>query len=106
MTRSVIVSAVRTPFGRLGGGLAEYEALVRAELHGTVARVRPEWSKNLAYTAEGPNRDLATIAAIREMFRHGRPGTATWDAAARTFERLDPHGVFTIRFLDVLFERG
>jgi acetyl-CoA C-acetyltransferase len=26
MARSVIVSAVRTPFGRLGGGLAEYEA--------------------------------------------------------------------------------
>jgi acetyl-CoA C-acetyltransferase len=26
MTRSVIVSAVRTPFGRLGGGLAGYEA--------------------------------------------------------------------------------
>ena len=26
MTRSVIVSAVRTPFGRLGGGLAKYEA--------------------------------------------------------------------------------
>jgi acetyl-CoA C-acetyltransferase len=26
MSRSVIVSAVRTPFGRLGGGLSEYEA--------------------------------------------------------------------------------
>src|SRR5499427_1281658 len=26
MARSVIVSAVRTPFGKLGGGLAEYEA--------------------------------------------------------------------------------
>jgi acetyl-CoA C-acetyltransferase len=26
MSRSVIVSAVRTPFGRLGGGLADYEA--------------------------------------------------------------------------------
>src|SRR3954471_436374 len=26
MTRSVIVAAVRTPFGRLGGGLAQYEA--------------------------------------------------------------------------------
>src|SRR5512146_2151000 len=26
MTRSVIVSAVRTPFGKLGGGLAAYEA--------------------------------------------------------------------------------
>src|ERR671927_585474 len=26
MSRSVIVSAVRTPFGRLGGGLAKYEA--------------------------------------------------------------------------------
>src|SRR5881398_84189 len=26
MTRSVIVSAVRTPFGKLGGGLAHYEA--------------------------------------------------------------------------------
>ena len=26
MSRSVIVSAVRTPFGKLGGGLAEYEA--------------------------------------------------------------------------------
>ena len=26
MSRSVIVSAVRTPFGKLGGGLADYEA--------------------------------------------------------------------------------
>src|SRR5205814_8557344 len=26
MTRSVIVSAVRTPFGKLGGGLKDYEA--------------------------------------------------------------------------------
>ena len=26
MTRAVIVSAVRTPFGRLGGGLVDYEA--------------------------------------------------------------------------------
>src|SRR5919204_6207117 len=26
MSRSVIVSAVRTPFGRLGGGLKDYEA--------------------------------------------------------------------------------
>ena len=26
MPRSVIVSAVRTPFGRLGGGLAEHQA--------------------------------------------------------------------------------
>ena len=26
MTRSVIVSAVRTPFGKLGGGLVDYEA--------------------------------------------------------------------------------
>jgi molecular chaperone GrpE len=26
MARSVIVSAVRTPFGRLGGGLKDYEA--------------------------------------------------------------------------------
>ena len=26
MTRSVIVSAVRTPFGKLGGALKDYEA--------------------------------------------------------------------------------
>jgi acetyl-CoA C-acetyltransferase len=35
MARSVIVSAVRTPFGRLGGGLAEYEA---TELGATAIR--------------------------------------------------------------------
>src|SRR5437764_10066338 len=29
MTRSVIVSAVRTPFGKLGGGLKDYEATAR-----------------------------------------------------------------------------
>ena len=32
MTRSVIVSAVRTPFGKLGGGLAGYEATVLGSL--------------------------------------------------------------------------
>jgi acetyl-CoA C-acetyltransferase len=35
VTRSVIVAAVRTPFGRLGGGLARYEA---TELGATVIR--------------------------------------------------------------------
>jgi acetyl-CoA C-acetyltransferase len=38
-TRSVIVSAVRTPFGRLGGGLAKYEA---TQLGGIVIRAALE----------------------------------------------------------------
>ena len=39
MTRSVIVSAVRTPFGRLGGGLSEYPA---TQLGATVIRAALE----------------------------------------------------------------
>ena len=39
MTRSVIVSAVRTPFGKLGGGLREYEA---TELGGIAVRAALE----------------------------------------------------------------
>jgi acetyl-CoA C-acetyltransferase len=41
MSRSVIVSAVRTPFGRLGGGLADYEApqLGAIAIHAALERV-------------------------------------------------------------------
>ena len=41
MSRSVIVAAVRTPFGRLGGGLAGHRA---TEL-GSLARLQPEFDR-------------------------------------------------------------
>src|SRR5689334_8045943 len=47
MARSVIVSAVRTPFGRLGGGLAWYEAteLGAHAIRSTLERVGMEVSE-------------------------------------------------------------
>lgn len=84
---------------------AEYERRVRFELDPRIARLRPEWSKNFAYTPDGASRDQRALAHIREQFRSGRPGNRRWDAAARTFDRLDPAGVFGNSFLDRLFER-
>ena len=47
MSRSVIVSAVRTPFGKLGGGLAAYPAteLGAIAIRGALERVGLEGSE-------------------------------------------------------------
>ena len=82
----------------------EYERFVRG-LDPALARLRPEWSKNFAYTTEGPASDTAALDDIRDRFRDGRRRPESWDGAAATFDRLDPHGVFTNPFLDELFQR-
>lgn len=86
--------------------MADYESSVRSGFDSRVARVRPEWSKNFAYTAEGPTLDLDALEQVRHSFRSGRTGRTSWDSAAKTLDRLDPYGVFGNDFLDHLFERA
>lgn len=82
----------------------EYERFVRG-LDPALARLRPEWSKNVAYTGDGPGSDPVALEEIRDRFRAGRPRPDSWDGAAATFARLDRKGVFTNPFLDELFQR-
>ncbi len=69
------------------------------------ATVRPEWSKGWAYTASGAWRDRPTIAGtIPAAFRVARPPQRRWNAAVRTLDRLDPHGVFTSPLLNSMLQ--
>ena len=84
--------------------LTEFETLLRDNLDEDHARLRPEWSKNFAYSLDGPATDHAALASIRNQFRRGRTRPASWDGAAATFTALDPHRIFSNDFLDRLFD--
>jgi FAD/FMN-containing dehydrogenase len=67
------------------------------------ATVRPEWSKGWAYTASSAWTDRPTIAGtIPAAYRIARPPQQRWNAAVRTLNRLDPHGVFMSPLLSSL----
>lgn len=84
--------------------LAEYERFVRTRVDQLGhARLRPEWSKHFACSIDGPGTDVSALASIRKEFRRGRTRPSSWDGAAATFDRLDPHSVFSNDFLDTLF---
>jgi FAD/FMN-containing dehydrogenase len=69
------------------------------------ATVRPEWSKGWAYTASGAWTNQQLIKGrIPQGFRVARPRHEKWDAAVRTLDRLDPHGLFTSPFLRTLLQ--
>jgi FAD/FMN-containing dehydrogenase len=85
------------------GGYREIERWVFANYRPPYATVRPEWSKGWAYTERGAwtNRRMITRTLPR-AFSVARPPDRTWDAAVRTLDRLDPHGLFTSPLLRVL----
>jgi FAD/FMN-containing dehydrogenase len=81
----------------------ELERWVFSNYRPPYATVRPEWSKGWAYGANGAWTDRLTIAgAIPTAFRVARPPQRRWNAAVRTLNRLDPHGVFTSPLLSSL----
>jgi FAD/FMN-containing dehydrogenase len=84
---------------------AEIEAWARTNF-GSYGCYRPEWSKGWAYTAAGAHTDAHALeVTIPDTYRTARRPDDGWDWAAATFDRLDPHRVFTNPFLDRLFAR-
>jgi FAD/FMN-containing dehydrogenase len=73
----------------------DIERFVFANYRPPYATVRPEWSKGWAYTERGAWTDQQMIRTIPRSFRGARRKHETWNAAVRTLDRLDPHGVYT-----------
>ena len=80
----------------------ELQRFVLSNYSGRYATVRPEWSKNWAYTELGPwtDRRLMRRRFPRTITR-GRPDHG-WEWARRRLGRLDPHRVFSNDFVDRL----
>ena len=99
MTRSVIVSAVRTPFGKLGGGLAGYEATELGSLviRNAIDRVGLE-NDEIEYAIMGqvlqggagqaPARQAAIGAGLAD--RGARPTRSTRSARRRSARSRSP----------------
>ncbi len=78
----------------------EFEHALRAALSPTSAVVRPEWSKDFAYGADGtPEGDTGLVEDLRGRFRDGRRRRDGIDGAAATLDALDPHRTFANDFL-------
>ena len=90
MARSVIVSAVRTPFGRLGGGLKDKEAteLGAVAIRGALDRVdvaddEVEYVVMGQVLQGGAGRAPARQAAVAPASRSRRPRTRSTRCARR-----------------------
>lgn len=73
--------------------------------------VRPEWTKSYAYTAEGAfgggwTNDKVLLETFPNTWRQGYPAGTTWDDAVAQLNAMDPHRVFSNRYLDRLFAAG
>ena len=95
VTRSVIVAAVRTPFGRLGGGLASYpatelgalairEALDRAGLEPQEVEYVIMGQVLQAGVGQAPARQAAVGAASRRRYRRTRSTRSAPRPSARS----------------------
>ena len=69
-------------------------------------RLRPEWSKAWAYTADGPWTNTAVIERIRDTYNQAvyAPLDLTW--VTTTLAGYDRANLFTSPLLDVLFSPG
>lgn len=82
---------------------ADLERWIRSHYTGSYAAVHAEWPKEWAGTAAGPWTDgPATRGAIPDSYRAGQPHDDNWDTAVATLRALDPAGVFSSDFLDML----
>jgi FAD/FMN-containing dehydrogenase len=71
------------------------------------AGVRVEWSKGWAYTEAGAYTNELTLGArIPASFTQGMAQDAGFRAAVDMLDRLDPHRVFSTKFLDRLMPRS
>jgi FAD/FMN-containing dehydrogenase len=86
---------------------AELEQWIYANYAGDYAGVRVEWSKGWAYTGAGAwTNDGVVGARIPASFTAGMRADADFRAAVDILDRLDPHRVFSTRFLDRLMPRS
>src|SRR5215213_9670747 len=105
MTRSVIVSAVRTPFGKLGGALAKYEApelgsfAIKAALER--AEIRPQEVEYVlmgqvlqAGAGQAPARQAAIAAGIPK------------EVPADTVNKVCASSVRTVQMADQMIRAG
>jgi hypothetical protein len=71
------------------------------------AGVRVEWSKGWAYTEAGAyTNDLTLGARIPASFTQGMAQDAGFRAAVDMLDAMDPHRVFSTKFLDRLMPRS
>ena len=71
------------------------------------AGVRVEWSKGWAYTEAGAyTNDLTLGARIPTSFTQGMAQDAGFRAAVDMLDAMDPHRVFSTKFLDALMPRS
>jgi FAD/FMN-containing dehydrogenase len=67
------------------------------------ASVRPEWSKGWAYGPQAAWSDPTVLnRTIPTTYRKARQRDDDWDWALSTYDRYDPHRIFTNDFLDLL----
>jgi hypothetical protein len=76
------------------------ECLYR-DLHGRLAIMRVEWAKAWAFTNEGPWRNSTVMDHFSRTFSSS-DAREEWNWAVNTFEKYDPHGIFSNAFLDEL----
>ena len=68
--------------------------------------VRNEWSKGWAYSSQAAWSDPTVLhTTIPEIYRTARNAGNSWDWALATYNRYDPHRIFTDAFHDVLMPR-
>jgi FAD/FMN-containing dehydrogenase len=83
--------------------LRRIEQWVFRTQNGNKGIVRPEWSKGWAYSGTSTWADRRMLRhVIPNAYRAGREPDDDWDWAVKTFDRLDPHRVFTNAFMDHL----
>jgi hypothetical protein len=86
---------------------AELEQWVYANYAGDYSGVRVEWSKGWAYTAAGAwTNDDVIATRIPASFTDGMPVDKDFRTAVDILDRLDPHRVFSTKFLDRLMPRS
>lgn len=92
-----VVSIPGTP--GLPAFLRDMERWMVANYSGDYATFRPEWSKGWAFTNDAAYQDDEFLTrTIPATFRAG--GDGNWDAALATFDKYDPHRVFSNTFID------
>jgi len=86
---------------------AELEQWIYTNYVGDYAGVRVEWSKGWGYTTAGAWTNAEVIGTrIPASFTDGMPSDASFRTAVDIFDSLDPHRVFSTKFLDALMPRS
>ncbi len=81
----------------------ELQRFMFRNYRGNYATVRPEWSKDWAFSRRGEwTRRKVKRKKFPRLFSRGRAPDDGWKAVRDTLNRLDPHRVFSNDFLDRL----